>query len=109
MSAVSTAWPSNPRPPAPGSRLHAVAEEGIALRDIATVIGRRLGVPIASVAVEDAEQPFGHLSIFVGLDNPTSSQITRDTLDWTPARPGLMSDLDEDHTLAGEFITTAAG
>ena len=78
-----------------GSRLHAVAEEGIALRDIATVIGRRVGVPVAPVAVADAEQHFGHLSMFVGLDNPTSSQITRDLLGWTPTRPGLISDLDD--------------
>ncbi len=92
-----------------GSRLHAVAEEGIALRDIATVIGRRLGVPTATVAAENAEQHFGHLSIFVGLDNPTSSQITRDTLGWTPTRPGLISDLDDDRNLAVEVNTTSAG
>ncbi len=89
-----------------GSRLHAVAEEGIALRDIATVIGRRLGVPVAPVAAEDAEQHFGHLGMFVGLDNPTSSQITRDALGWTPTRPGLISDLDEDADLAVEIDTT---
>ena len=45
-----------------GSRLHAVAEEGIALRDIAAVIGRRIGVPTAPVGAEDAERHFGHLS-----------------------------------------------
>ena len=81
---------------AAGSRLHAVAEEGIALRDIATVIGRRLGVPAAPVAAEDVEQHFGYLSGFVGLDNLTSSRITRDTLGWTPTRAGLISDLDDE-------------
>jgi len=91
-----------------GSRLHAVAEEGIALRDVATVIGRRLGVPIAPVA-ENAEQHFGYLMGFVGLDNPTSSQFTRDTLGWTPTRPGLISDLDEEHNFAVEVNTTSAG
>lgn len=92
-----------------GSRLHAVVEEGIALRDIAAVIGRRLGVPVAPVAAEDAERHFGPLSIFVGLDNPTSSRITRDTLGWTPTRPGLISDLDEEHNFAAEVNTTSAG
>jgi len=92
-----------------GSRLHAVAEEGITLRDIATVIGRRLGIPIAPVAAENAEQHFGHLSIFVSLDNPTSSQITRDTLGWTPTRPGLISDLDKEHNFAAEVTTPSAG
>ncbi|MDQ6750329.1 MAG: hypothetical protein M3Z33_06220 [Actinomycetota bacterium] len=70
---------------------------------------RRLGVPVAPVAPEDAEQHFGHLSIFVGLDNPTSSQITPDTLGWTPTRSGLMSDLDEEHNLEVEINTTSAG
>ncbi len=73
------------------------------------MIGRRLGVPIAPVGAEDAERHFGHLSIFVGLDNPTSSQITRDTLGWTPTRPGLISDLDEEHNFAAEANTTSAG
>jgi nucleoside-diphosphate-sugar epimerase len=91
-----------------GSRLHAVAEEGIALRDIDTVIGRRLGVPVAPITAENAEQHFGYLSGFVGPDNPTSSQITRDTLGWTPTRPGLISDLDEEHNFAVE-VTTSAG
>ena len=92
-----------------GSRLHAVAEEGVALRDIAIVIGRRLGVPVAPVAAEDAGQHFGHLSMFVGLDNPTSSQITRDTLGWTPTRPGLISDLDQERNFAVEVSTASAG
>ena len=92
-----------------GSRLHAVAEEGVALREIAAAIGRRLGVPAAPVAAEHAEKHFGHLSMFVGLDNPTSSRITRDTLGWTPVRPGLISDLDEERNFAAEAHTTSAG
>jgi nucleoside-diphosphate-sugar epimerase len=92
-----------------GSRLHAVAEEGIALRDIAAAIGRRLGVPAAPVAAENAERHFGFLSAFVGLDNSTSSQITRDILGWTPTRPGLISDLDEEHYIAVEADETQAG
>ena len=91
-----------------GSRLHAVAEEGIALRAIAAAIGRRLGVPVASVADEDAGRHFGHLGMFVGLDNPTSSRITRDTLGWTPARPGLIPDIEE-HDPAVEANTISAG
>jgi nucleoside-diphosphate-sugar epimerase len=78
-----------------GTRLHAVAEEGVALRDIAEVIGRRLGVPAAPVAAADAGRHFSFLSGFIGLDNPTSSKITRDLLGWTPTRPGLLADLAE--------------
>ena len=89
------------------SRLHAVAEEGILLQDIATVIGRRLGVPVAPVADEDAVRHFGPLSMFVALDNPTSSQITRDALDWSPTLPGLLADLDQEHHFAAQVGTTA--
>ncbi len=92
-----------------GSRLHAVAEEGIALGDIATVIGRRLGVPVVPVAAENAERHFGYLRGFVGLDNPTSSPITRDTLGWAPTRPGLIQDLDDEHAFAIAVNTTSAG
>ena len=90
-----------------GARLHAVAEEGIALRDIATVIGRRLGVPAAPVADENTGQHFGYLSGFIDLDNPTSSKITRDTLGWIPTRPGLIADLDDEHNFAVEATTTS--
>lgn len=58
-----------------GSRLHAVAEEGVALRDVAAARGRRLGVPV-------------------------SSQASRDLLGWVPSRPGLIADLDGDPGLA---------
>jgi nucleoside-diphosphate-sugar epimerase len=82
-----------------GSRLHAVAEEGITLRDTAATIGRRLGLPVAPVAAENAAQHFSYLRGFIGLDNPTSSQFTRDTVGWTPARPGVIADLDADPSL----------
>jgi nucleoside-diphosphate-sugar epimerase len=77
----------------PGSRLHAVAEEGVTLRDIAAVIARRLGVPIAAVAPEDAEEHFGYLAGFVGLDGLASGRNTQDLLDWAPGHPGLLADL----------------
>lgn len=85
-----------------GSRLHAVAEGGITVREIATTVGRRLDVPVAPVATEDAERHFSYLNAIVGLDNPASSQITRDTLGWTPTRPGLISDLEQDRDLAAK-------
>jgi nucleoside-diphosphate-sugar epimerase len=39
-----------------GSTLHAVAEEGVPIRDIAEVIGRHLGVPVVSVSPADAAE-----------------------------------------------------
>ncbi len=55
-----------------GSRLHAVADEGIPFRDIAAAIGRGIGVPTGSITACDAAEPFAFLGAFVGVDNPTS-------------------------------------
>jgi nucleoside-diphosphate-sugar epimerase len=78
---------------AAGSRVHAVAEEGIATREIAAVIGKRLDLPVESRPVEH----FGWLGSFYSRDVPTSSEKTRALLGWSPSRPGLLADLDEAH------------
>jgi nucleoside-diphosphate-sugar epimerase len=80
-----------------GSRLHAVADEGVPFREIAETIGRKLGVPTASIPAEDATERFAFLGPFVGLDNPTSSELTRQLLNWDPTHPGLLADLEHGH------------
>jgi nucleoside-diphosphate-sugar epimerase len=80
-----------------GSRLHAVADEGIPFRDIAAAIGRGAGVPTASISAADAGERFAFLGGFVGVDNPTSSEVTRKVLGWEPAHPGLIDDLEHGH------------
>jgi nucleoside-diphosphate-sugar epimerase len=79
----------------PGARLHAVGDEGVALRDIAGVIGRRLDLPVVSIAAEEAADHFGFLAMMVPLDNPTSSTLTQQRLAWQPEHPGLIRDLEE--------------
>ena len=83
-----------------GSRLHAVADEGVPFRDIAAAIGRGAGVPTASIAAEDAAERFAFLGRFVGIDNPVSSEITRKVLGWEPVQPGLIEDLTHGHYFA---------
>jgi nucleoside-diphosphate-sugar epimerase len=80
-----------------GSRLHAVADEGVPFRDIAEAIGRQLGLPTASIPAGDANEHFSFLGDFVSLDNPTSSELTRELLTWEPTHPGLIEDLDHGH------------
>jgi nucleoside-diphosphate-sugar epimerase len=80
-----------------GSRLHAVAEEGIPFREIAEAIGRQLGVPAISIPPEEAAGYFGFLAMFAGLDNPASSAVTRQLLGWQPEHPGLLDDLAQGH------------
>ncbi|BBX63497.1 putative NAD-dependent epimerase/dehydratase [Mycobacterium saskatchewanense] len=79
-----------------GTRLHGVADEGVPFRDIAAVIGRHLNLPAVSIPAEQAGH-FGFLALFASLDNPTSSELTRKTLDWQPEWPGLIEDLDAGH------------
>ena len=71
---------------------HAIGTEGTPFRDIAGVIGRRLGVPVES---RDAAH-FGWMGGFVGADMPASSAHSRAVLGWQPTGPELLRDIDQD-------------
>lgn len=73
-----------------GTAWHAVADEGDAVRDIATVIGRRLNLPVESVAPET----YGPLGSVFAMDQPASSALTREELGWEPTHPSLLDDLE---------------
>jgi nucleoside-diphosphate-sugar epimerase len=77
-----------------GARYHAIADEGVPLKDIATVIGARLGLPVVAKSRDEAADHFGWFALFAGMDVPTSSAKTRALLNWTPTGPGLLADLD---------------
>jgi hypothetical protein len=76
-----------------GSRVHAVAEEGVLSRDIAAAIGDYLGLPTLSVAPADTEAHFGWIGRFFGMDITASSAHTRQSLDWMPTGPTLFEDI----------------
>jgi nucleoside-diphosphate-sugar epimerase len=76
-----------------GARYHAVAEEGVRLKDIATAIGRGLNVPVISISQEQAQEQFGFFGFFAGRDSPVSSARTREQLGWNPTGPSLLTDL----------------
>jgi nucleoside-diphosphate-sugar epimerase len=78
-----------------GSVLHAVADEGVALSSIAEVIARKLGLAgTTSIARANAQEHFGWLAAFMGIDNPTSSTRTRAAMNWQPQEPGLLAELE---------------
>jgi nucleoside-diphosphate-sugar epimerase len=79
---------------AAGTRYHAVADEGVPLREVAAVIGRRLNVPVVNKTPEEANEHFGWFAHFVAADIPGSSQWTRERLGWQPKQPGLIEDID---------------
>jgi nucleoside-diphosphate-sugar epimerase len=73
-----------------GTSWHAVADEGDAVRDMATVIGRRLGLPVQAVP----QETYGPLGQIFATDQPSSSTHTRDALGWQPTHPSLLADLE---------------
>jgi nucleoside-diphosphate-sugar epimerase len=89
-----------------GSVLHGVADEGVPVRDISEVIGRQLGLPVVSIAPEEAGEHFGWLAAFLAADVTTSSAQTRERLGWQPTNPGLIADLERGHYFAAEGVTT---
>lgn len=79
-----------------GTRFHAVGEQGIQLKDIATEIAERLNVPVVSLTNDEAAEHFGWFAHFAKLNNLTSSEETKATLEWNPQNPTLLEDLKSD-------------
>jgi nucleoside-diphosphate-sugar epimerase len=79
---------------AAGARFHGVAEEGVAIRDIAEAIGRRLNVPAVSKTREEAGALLGFIGHILAMDIPASSALTQERLGWRPTGPGLIADLE---------------
>lgn len=77
-----------------GAKYHAVAEEGVPMRDIAETIGRGLKVPVVCLSPEKAAEHFGWLIRFAGSDLAASSALTQKRLGWHPTGPGLIADLN---------------
>jgi nucleoside-diphosphate-sugar epimerase len=86
-----------------GTNYHAVADEGVPVRDIAGVIGRHLNVPVVSMSREEATNHFGWLASFAGMDCPASSAQTQKQLAWRPQHIGLIADLEQ-----GRYFETYA-
>ncbi|MBT2413318.1 SDR family oxidoreductase [Streptomyces sp. ISL-12] len=77
-----------------GSRLHAIAEEGVPTRAIAEAIGRAYGLPVASVDPAEAQSHFGWIGAFFGMNGAATSTATQELLGWTPTGPTLLEDID---------------
>jgi nucleoside-diphosphate-sugar epimerase len=77
------------------AKYHAVAEEGVQMREVAETIGRGLNMPVISISPEEAPDYFGWWGRFAGEDLLASSAITRKKLGWNPTGPALISDLEQ--------------
>ncbi len=76
-----------------GTKLHGVDEEGVPTREIANIIGKRLGMEVVSKPSEN----FGFLGMFGGRDILASSKFTRELLGWTPTHMKLLADLNNEY------------
>ena len=83
------------------ARYHAIAEEGVPFKEIATVIGHRLNLPVVSMPADEAAGHFGWFTLFASMDAPTSSAWTRERLGWRPVQLKLIADIDRDAYFAG--------
>jgi nucleoside-diphosphate-sugar epimerase len=77
------------------SRFHGVAEEEIAFKAIAVVIGKQLNIPVVSKSIEEAADHFGWFAGFAGLDCPASSKVTQERLNWHPTQVTLLADMEQ--------------
>src|SRR6266403_339327 len=91
-----------------GASYHAIGDEGVSFQEIAGVIGRRLRVPVVSKSPEQADNHFGWLGHFVGMDSPASSKLTEEKLEWHPKQPGIIADLERGTYFEPEQTTHAA-
>ena len=77
----------------PGARYHASAEEAITVKSIAEAIGKQLNIPVKSIAPEEAAEHFGWFAHMAAIDCPSSSDWTRENLNWQPTHSTLLTDI----------------
>jgi nucleoside-diphosphate-sugar epimerase len=92
-----------------GARYHAIAEEGVPVREIAEAIGRGLKIPVVSLSAHEAAAHFGWLAFFAAMDSPASSALTQQRLGWRPtAQPGMIADLEQVRYFETETVVASA-
>lgn len=89
-----------------GTRLHAVGDDAIPVRDIVSAIGHYLNLPVVSVPLSETDAHFGFLGRILTLDCPSSSALTQERFGWHPEQPGLLADIEQGHYFKQEAVTT---
>ena len=80
---------------APGSRYNAIGDEGIAIKEIAELIGKHLNLPVTSVPADEAAEYFEWMARFISFDSPAKSIKTQEQLGWKPTHIGLLEDMQQ--------------
>lgn len=80
-----------------GALYNVVADTGIELKTIATLIGEALNLPVKSLSGDALAKHFEWMSHFIAFDNPTTNFKTRKELGWKPAQIGLLEDMQQNY------------
>lgn len=80
-----------------GTVLHAAAEEGVPVREIAEALAVRLGVPARPAPAEQIAGEIPFVGRFLAADCPATSTLTRELLGWQPTGPTLLEDIAAGH------------
>ncbi|KAI4249563.1 MAG: hypothetical protein LQ352_005579 [Teloschistes flavicans] len=80
-----------------GSVYNAVAEQGVSMKDIMTLIGKQLDLPVKGVSVEEAAETMSFFAHAISMDGPTSSEKTQKELGWKSVQPGLLADMEANY------------
>jgi nucleoside-diphosphate-sugar epimerase len=80
-------------------RYHSVAEEGVPLRDIAEIIGRRLKLPVVAKTPAEAADHFGRVRSLRRSRWSRFKRVDARAARMAPGWPGLIADLERAHNL----------
>jgi nucleoside-diphosphate-sugar epimerase len=72
---------------------HAVAEDGVYLKDIASVIAEKMNIPLKDLTKEEALSHFTWFSYFSQMDGFSSSKVTQEKTLWKPIENSLIEDM----------------
>ncbi|ETN39889.1 uncharacterized protein HMPREF1541_06115 [Cyphellophora europaea CBS 101466] len=81
----------------PGATYHGIAEQGVPVKDLAELIGRKLELPVEAVSFQEAQQSLGFFAMVMSRKNPVSSEKTQQELGWKPTQPGWLEDVEENY------------
>ncbi|KAK4613773.1 hypothetical protein CLAFUW4_08922 [Fulvia fulva] len=77
-----------------GATYHGVGEGSVQMKDLATAVGKKLGISVMSKTVEEAGKTMGFAAHVITKDNPCSSKKTQKELGWTPVHRGLLAEVE---------------
>jgi nucleoside-diphosphate-sugar epimerase len=80
-----------------GATYHAVAEQGVPMKDIMGLVSKSLQLPLESKTSEEVAPIMGFLAHAIAMDSPASGEKTQKELGWHPTQPELLADLEANY------------